>query len=145
MGAVTELLLTEELRGTFLGALLSICRSDGEVNMEELHALEIAADELMNGAYDKESLMFSQVTPVSFAEALAADREGPFRGTGLTLLTVIAQRFVRAALLVGRADGELNEAELRAICAFAQALGTSSHVLKDMDAGLDDWLARAEN
>jgi tellurite resistance protein len=137
-----ELLLTDELRGTFLGALLAICRSDGEVNFEELNALESAA---AGNAYDQETLLFSQVTPLSFAEALNADHEGPFRAGGLPLQTVIAQHFVRAALAIGRADGELNEAELKAICAFAQALGTSSHTLKDMDAGLDDWLARAEH
>lgn len=142
---MASLLLTSKLTESFLGALLSVCRVDGEVNSEELSALETAAGELTGGRYDQETLLFSQVTPTSFAEAFRSGLDGPFRAAGTSSPAAIAQAFVRAALRIGRADGQLNESELRTICAFALALGTSSNLLKDLDAGLDDWLARAEH
>lgn len=134
------LLFTDDLARTFLGALLSVCRIDGEVNGYEFEALRKVGEEVAQGVhFDHESLLFSQVTPRALAEALGqGEGQGPFRESGTSSADAIALAFVHAALRVARADGELNEGEVRVICAFARALGKSTSDLYDLDAALDE-------
>lgn len=142
MGA---LLLTEELGHAFLGALLTVCRADAEVNLDELGELQAVAAEVLGLEIDAERLLFSQVTPRSLAEEMGGRGGGPFRSAGLSAPSTIAEAFVRSALRVARVDGDLNESEIGSICAFARALGTSSNLLRELDDALDDGLAGAEN
>jgi hypothetical protein len=147
------LLGSDELTRIFLGALLSVCRIDGEVNGYEFEALRKIGEEFAPGAPASpggaadglESLLFSQVTPRALAESLGqgADR-GPFRRSGTGAQDAISQAFVHAALRVARADGELNESEVRAICAFAKALGQSASELRALDSALDEGLYARE-
>ncbi len=142
-----DLLLTQELAHALLGALLAVCRADGDATVDELRALRVVGDELSGGLrYDNEWLLFfSHVTPHSLAETVhAAGAAGPFRGQAVSASHLIAQEFVHAAVRVARADGELNQDEIRLICGFARALGISSSYIEHLDKSLDEWDRVAE-
>jgi tellurite resistance protein len=132
------LLLTEELAHALLGALLAVCRADGDANQDEMRALRRVGDELTGGArFDNEWLLFfSNVTPSSLAEAVGGSHGGPFRAQGVSAPSLIVQEFVRAAIRVGRADGAINEAEARLILDFGEALGVPVGQLAMLDASL---------
>jgi len=137
-----NLLLTEELAYALLGALLAVCRADGDATTEELRALRVVGDELSGGVrYDNEWLLFfSHVTPRSLAEAVHdASAAGPYRGQAVSSSHLIAQEFVHAAIKVARADGALNEAETRLICSFARELHISSSYIEHLAKSLADW------
>jgi tellurite resistance protein len=137
-----NLLLTEELAHALLGALLAVCRADGDANVEELKALRTVGHELSGGVrYDNEWLLFfSHMTPRGLAEAVRdAGAEGPFRGQAVSASHLIAQEFVTAAVKVARADGALNAQEIRLICSFARELQISSKYLEYLDNTLDAW------
>src|SRR3989304_2410673 len=134
------LFLTEELARGFLGALLSVCRADGEVNGDELDALRAAAGELAGraGGVGSEALLFSQVPPRSFAELVARSSHAPFRGGAASAPDQIGLAFVRAALVVAKADGGSNTQEIHMIRAFAHALGALKNNIEELDAMLDE-------
>lgn len=133
-----KLLLTEELANVLVGALLAVCRADGDANEEEMRALRAASDELTGGVrVDNEWLLFfSNVTPRSLIEAVGAAVHGPFRVQAVSAPAQIGQELVRAAVRVGRADGELNEAEAALIAAFGAVLGVTDGYLADVHAAL---------
>ena len=137
-----DLLLTEELAHTLLGALLAVCRADGDANVEELKALRTVGHALSGGVrYDKEWLLFfSHVTPRGLAEAIRdAATSGPFRSQAVSASHLIAQEFVTSAVRVARADGALNHEEIRLICSFARELHISSSYIEYLDNKLDEW------
>ncbi len=137
-----NLLLTEELAHALLGALLAVCRADGDANVEELKALRTVGHALAGGVrYDNEWLLFfSHVTPRSLAEAVRdAGAAGPFRGQAVSASHLIAQEFVTAAVLIARADGALNQEEIRLICSFARELHISASYIAHLDNTLDEW------
>jgi tellurite resistance protein len=135
---VSRLLLNEDLANVLVGALLAVCRADGDANQEEMRALRQVSDELTQGLrVDHEWLLFfSNVTPRSLAEAVARAGTGPFRHQAVSSAAVIAHELVRAAVRVGRADGELNESEQHLIVAFGEALGLGARALVEIDASL---------
>jgi uncharacterized tellurite resistance protein B-like protein len=137
------LLLTDELAQALLGGLLAVCRADGDATTEEMRALRRVGDELTGGVrVDNEWLLFfSSVTPHSLAEAVRQAAAAPFRHRAVSGANLIAHQFVRAAAQVGRADGQLNEAEARLIRAFAESLGLSAQEATAIDHTLGDaWL-----
>jgi hypothetical protein len=144
---MAHLLLTEDLAHTLLGALLAVCRADGDASTDEMRMLRVVGEELTGRSGANEwRLFFSNVTPRTFAEAIHQyGHHGPFRGSAVSAPTLIVQEFVRAAVRVGRADGELNDSEIQLICAFATALGVSSKILVALDKSLDETLVAAEN
>ena len=131
--------LGQELAHGILGALLAVCRADGDVNSDELDALRRLADGWPDVAVD-ESLLFSQVAPAALAELIArqAGAASPFRSDGPSDPHALADFFLQTALLVARVDGPLHPAEARAIGAFARALGASAPTLASLEAVLDD-------
>jgi len=136
---MASLLLTEEIAQTLLGALLTVCRSDGEVTGDELEALRHAAGEIGgNPAVDSEAFLFSHVTPRSFAALVGPGRSMPFRMAGASAPDDIGSEFIRLALKVARADGSLNPSEASAIRAFAEALGVDERELDRLRESLDD-------
>jgi len=142
-----NLLLTQELAHALLGALLAVCRADGDASMEELQALRVVGDELSGGIrYDNEWLLFfSHVTPRSLAQAVHdAGAAGPFRGQAVSATHLIAQEFVHAAVRVARADGALNPDEIRLICSFARELDISASYIEHLDKSLDEGESSAE-
>jgi uncharacterized tellurite resistance protein B-like protein len=136
----------QELANAFLGALLTVCRADGEVNSEEFDALRSVAAELVPAAaVDDDALLFANVTPESLAEVVHRGRgDGPFRGSA-SRATEIRVAFIRAAILVARADGDVADTEARAILRFGSALGYSTHDLHGFDATLDERLRDIQN
>jgi tellurite resistance protein len=137
-----NLLLTEELAYALLGALLAVCRADGDANVEELKALRTVGHALSGGVrYDNEWLLFfSHVTPRTLAEAVHdAGSTGPFRRQAVSAPHLIAQEFVTAAVRVARADGAMNGEEIRLICHFARELHISSSYIEHLDNTLDEW------
>lgn len=139
-----SLLVTEDLAHALLGALLAVCRADGDASMIEFDALRKVADELQI-RYDNEWLLFfSQVTPRILAEAVRDAAAAPFRSQAVSAHHKIAQEFVEAAVHVARVDGDLNEAEVRLICAFGRELGISSSYIEHLDRRLDDWAGAGE-
>ena len=142
-----NLLLTEDLAHALLGALLAVCRADGDATSEEMKALRIVGDELSGGVrYDNEWLLFfSHVTPRSLAQAVRdAGAAGPFRGQAVSATHLIAQEFVHAAVRVALADGAINPDETRLICGFARELGISSSYIEHLDKSLDEGDSSAE-
>ena len=128
------LLLPEELAHTFLGALLTVARADGEVNGDELDALRRAAAELTgHPRVDSEAILFSHVTPRSFADLVG--RRGPFRMAGASAPDAIRREFVRQAVILARRDGPLGPEEAGVIRAFGLALGMEE---TDLERTLDD-------
>ncbi len=127
---MTELLLTDELIQSFLCALLSVCRADGDVSFAELHAIARVADELRpKSQLDYEALLFNDVTPSSFAADVRKQASGPFRAAATATAEAIGHKFVETALRVVRADGHAAESELKAIEDYARALGLSDDAL----------------
>jgi len=128
------LLLPEELAHSFLGALLTVARADGEVNGDELDALRQAASELTgNPQVDSEALLFSHVTPRAFADLIGT--RSPFRMAGASAPDAIRREFVRQAVILARRDGPMGPAEAGVIRAFGVALGMEE---TDLEHTLDD-------
>jgi tellurite resistance protein len=128
------LLLPEELAHSFLGALLTVARADGEVNGDELDALRRAAAELTgHPKLDSESLLFSHVTPRSFADQVGT--RSPFRMAASSAPDLIRREFVRQAVLLARRDGPMGPEEAGVIRAFGIALGMEE---TDLERTLDD-------
>ena len=128
------LLLPEELAQSFLGALLTVARADGEVNGDEIDALRQAAKALTgNPPVDSEVLLFSQVTPRSFADQVAT--RSPFRMSGASAPDTIRREFVRQAVILARRDGPMGPEEAGVIRAFGMALGMEE---TDLERTLDD-------
>lgn len=135
MGA---LLLPSALARAFLGGLLAVCRADGDVCGEEFRELRKFYQELVGaGELDVELLLFSPVTPRSFAQAIADSRQSPFRTLAVSPPEEILTAFVQAALQVARVDGAPNPDELRTITAFTNACGFRSPLLDELRATLD--------
>lgn len=133
--------LPADLARAFLGGLLTVCRADGYgVSAPEFETLRRIAAALPGaGSVDDERLLFSHVTPRALAEAADALRAaGPFRSSAIPAPARLARAFIDAALHLGRADGSLNDAELRAIRHFARALGCSAADLGRLESLLDD-------
>jgi tellurite resistance protein len=127
---VKDLLLSDELIQSFLCALLSVCRADGDVSFAELHAIAKVADELRPKApLDYEALLFSDVTPDSFAADVKKQSDGPFRAAASASAEAIGRRFVEVALAVVRADGHAAETEISAIHDYARALGVDEEAV----------------
>jgi tellurite resistance protein len=144
------LILTEELVEALLGALLAVCRVDGDTCPAELASLISVAHELLGSSAFSPArkpvdlspiwrqLFFSAVTPRILGEVYARARTGgPFRGAAVSSSRHIARAFVRAALTVARADGALGEVEARLIIQFGHALGASARELIELDPWLD--------
>jgi tellurite resistance protein len=128
------LLLPEELAHTFLGALLTVARADGEVNGDELDALRQAASNLTgHPRVDSEALLFSHVTPRAFADLVGT--RSPFRMAGASAPDTIRQEFVKQAVILARRDGPMGPEEAGVIRAFGIALGMEE---MDLDRTLDD-------
>jgi uncharacterized membrane protein YebE (DUF533 family) len=131
------MLVSEDVAEALLGALLAICRADGELNGDEIVAVRRVAAELCGVRFrDEQLLLVDDVSPDDLT-ALLAGGEGPYRGmrgdaggTGTLGLT-----FTRAAIRVALADGEVNEAEAALIHGFARGLGVGIDVL-DGEAAL---------
>lgn len=143
MAAGAELFLPDELVQALLGALLAVCRADGDATRAELAALRTFGGRLGGdeAAVVERDLFFSAVTPRTLAETWArASRGGPFRGRAVSPARAVAAAFARTAVQVARADGPLNEAEIRAISGFARALGASEDELRGVDPALDERL-----
>jgi tellurite resistance protein len=139
-----NLILTEDLAHAFLGALLAVCRADGDATPAEFEALRRIGDEL-GFRYDNEWLLFfSHVTPRSLAEAVRDASVQPFRSQGVSTRQEIAQEFVLAAVRVARVDGHLTGDEARLICSFARELGISPSYIEHLDKVLDDQDSPAE-
>jgi tellurite resistance protein len=139
-----NLLLTEDLAHALLGALLAVCRADGDATTAEFRALRHIGDEL-GFRYDNEWLLFfSHVTPRSLAEAVRDAAAQPFRSQAVSARQAIAQEFVIAAVKLAKVDGHLNTDEARSICGFARELGISPSYIEHLDKVLDDHEAAAE-
>lgn len=118
------LVLTEDLAHLFLGALLTVCRADGDVNPDETEALEHAAATMLRLArFDNEALLCSDVTALELAAAIHRGSGHAFRAYAISPPVDVGRAFVAAARLVGEADGELNALEIQSIRGFARALG----------------------
>jgi len=139
---VTSLLFGEELSHVFLGALLAVCRADGDVNTDELNALREVAQKL-SVAQVNESLLFTHVHPRTFADVVrrGAGERSPFRSADACDPRRIAELFLDHALGIARIDGPLNAAEARTIRGFARELGSPHQALEKLDAMLDDSFA----
>jgi tellurite resistance protein len=144
---VARLILTEDLARAYVGALLTVCRADGDVNSEELEALRRIAGELtpswvLDGP-ELEGLLFSQVTPALLAAAVGA--RGPFRDAGASDPARIRDGFLEAALRLARCDGSLNQEEVRTLRAFAKVLGSDHNEIKRLESFLDEGPTGPEN
>jgi tellurite resistance protein len=118
-----RLSLTEDLAHEFLGALLTVCRADGDVNAYETAALEHAAAQLGPGVrFDNELLLTGDVSPEAFASAVRNYARHAFRGLAISQPADVARAFARIAERVAAADGDVNFAEARTIRAFVDAL-----------------------
>lgn len=133
---MSSLLLTEELAQALFGAILTVCRADGDVNTEEMNELNRVAEELMGrGAVNPESLLFSDVTPEKLAAALHS-AEDPYRGAATMPAASFGARFVQLAIRCALADGDVNEAEASAIYRFAARLGLDTEALEQGEHAL---------
>lgn len=126
------LVLTDDLAHLFLGALLTVCRADGDVNTDETEALAHAAATLLRMAtFDHEALLWSNVTAAELAGAIHCGAGHAFRTYAISPPGEVGRAFVVAARQVGESDGDLNALEIQTIRGFARALGCSA-----IDVGL---------
>jgi hypothetical protein len=138
------LLLDAALAQELVGGLLAVCRADGNVGHECFAELREIAREIAPAVRvdDAAFLLDVHVTPRSLAQAVR-ERMPPFRSSGQSGADDIARTFLRVALRAARVDGDLSEAEARAILSFAAALGVSD--FEPLDRALDAWAHRIEH
>lgn len=120
-----NLFLSVEMQDAFLGALMNVCRVDGEVTAEELQALRRIGAQLRAGAdLDEEWLLLHDVSPEAFGEAVErASRGGPHRG-GFDP-DAVCEALVRAGIEVAAADGFIADQEILTIREFAKKTGVA--------------------
>jgi len=130
-----SLLLNEEAKQAFLGALLTVCRVHGRVSPPEMAGLREAAAELVPDLpVDDEWLLFTDVSPAALAEAVRRARAAPFRDAPTTSSEQVGVAFVQAALRVCSRDRPASRAEAVVIRRFGAALGLTSQELDALDA-----------
>jgi hypothetical protein len=116
---MTAMTLDEETARVYLGAILAICRADGDVTTEEMGELRRIAKRL-GVELEMEDLFFDHVTPVELARALGPS--SPFRGAGGDLAELV-KTFMTDATDAASGEHELAPTESAAIKRFAAALG----------------------
>jgi tellurite resistance protein len=114
--------LDEETARVYLGALLAVCRADGDVTAQEMGALRKIATRL-GVELEMEALFFDHISPAELAVALGP--ESPFRGAGGDA-AALAKSFVEDARAAASGEDELAPTENAAIKRFAAALGVSA-------------------
>jgi uncharacterized tellurite resistance protein B-like protein len=135
---MAELTLPDDLAVTYIGALITIARTDGDIGFEESRALNVIAARRSKVPVDEEVLFFGAVTPEALRAALGGG--GPHRSgidgreVGLAL--------IHDAMELAATDGELNGAEATMILRFARALGCSNDDIRAQTNELDEWLDR---
>jgi hypothetical protein len=77
---MTAMTLDEETARIYLGAILAVCRADGDVTAQEMGVLRKIATRL-GIELEMEELFFDHVTPAELANALGPG--SPFRGPRL--------------------------------------------------------------
>lgn len=118
---MSGIVLGDDLARTFLGALLTVARADGEVNTGESRVLRAVAAEIGSGI-DFADLLLDDVTPEALADAVRSVGAAPFRGLSVSPVTAIASAFEDAARRVADADGETDPRERAIIDRFIAAL-----------------------
>lgn len=119
--------LDEESARVYLGALLAVCRADGDVNAGEMGALRAVANRIAEAArgetVDLEDLFFDHVTPAAFGAAFGPS--SPFRSGGGNH-DEVARTFVADATAVASGENELDALEHAAVKRFAAAIGVDA-------------------
>jgi len=129
------LLLNEESKHAFLGALLTVCRVHGHVTAPEMEGLREAAAELVPDLpVDDDWLLLSDVTPDGLAATVRRAGAAPFRDAVTTSAHDVAVAFVRAALQVCSRDRPTSAAEAIVIRRFGHALGLTPQELDALAA-----------
>jgi tellurite resistance protein len=133
---MSDVFLSDDLAAQYLGALIAIARTDGEITPEESTRLHAIAARRSRVPVDDELLFFSQVTPEAIAAAAASG--GEHRGG-------VAAREVGIALLLdaielATSDGDLNGREATAILRYVRALGCTDDVVRAHTPLLEEWL-----
>jgi uncharacterized tellurite resistance protein B-like protein len=125
------LTFSDDLAAKYIGALIAIARTDGDIGFDESAKLREIAARRTPVPVDDELLFFGAVTPDGL-RAAAAGRVA--RDVGCAL--------VGDAIELSTADGDLNGAEATAIVRFARALGCSDDDIRTQTPELDEWLPR---
>ncbi len=131
---MNRLSIPDDLGHALAGALLEVCRADGELAPCEIDELYRASlEELDIVAPPLETLLFSHVGPDELSEALSRGERGVYRATGSW---AVGAKFVCAAIRVAQSDGDLNEEEAMAIYALAARLGVDVEWLEQTESAL---------
>ena len=124
---MTKLMLPQELAEQFVGALLSILRSDGHVSASESLVLQRVVAEIIDGPVDYANALMLRVSPQTLAKAIhRATAASPYRSSAAVTHREVAIAFVDAARRLADAEGGLSVREDALIERYATALGLSA-------------------
>lgn len=130
------LFLNDELAAQYLGALIAIARTDGEISPEETTHLHAIAASRCKVPVDDELLFFSKVTPEALAAAIPGGAEHRAGAAGRDLGCAL----LADAIELATSDGDLNGREATAILRYIRALGCTDDVVRAQTPLLEEWL-----
>ena len=135
----TAIVLDHELVQMYAAVLYSISRADGTIDREESLGLRQIVARRWQVALDPEALFFTQITPESFAHAVAS--RDPFRSSASGSPKQIARALIADAVVLCETTGGLDDRSANAILRYARALGCSSEDIVATSRRLAEWVS----